>query len=76
MGVDALDPAPFWHQPAGFWLAHRKYESLVATNAGTCGKLSGFFTSRSSSRRQRGTVISKLIFKTIHFRIIYDAGYF
>ena len=76
MGVDALDPAQFWHQAAGFWLAHRKHESLAVTSAGTCGKLSDFFTSRSFSRRQRGIVISNLIFKTIHFRIIYDGWVF
>lgn len=76
LGVGALDPGLFWHQTAGVWLEYRKHEFLAATSAGTCGKLSGFFTSRSFSRRQRGTVISKPIFKTIRFRIIYDGWIF
>ena len=62
--MDALDPGLFWHPSTGFWLEYRKHESLAATSAGTCGKLSGFFTSKSFSRRQKGTVISKSIFKS------------
>lgn len=76
LGVDALDLGLFWHEAAGVWIEHRKHEFLAAASAGTCGKLSGFFTSKSFSGRQRGTVISKPIFKTIRFRIIYDGWIF